>query len=202
MYSTKIFLPVAAFLGASLAETFPNPSCPEMLKSFSEDAPTFGPALESWVQGPGHLPTATAPPIAEPESYLKQICSLAAELPASLVPEFESWASMVVSHGRAHISEFDAFATECVSTGEAGASLTSVINSILSATGPVCPSTTTSGGAGGGPMSITPAPTATGITSDPGIAATSVVTAAADRAVGVLIAVAAMGGLAGAVVML
>ncbi|KAI1184851.1 hypothetical protein F5B17DRAFT_433168 [Nemania serpens] len=201
MYRTKILFPIAALAGVSLAhtQTFLHPSCTAAIYSLIAAAPTYAPALTPWLQGPaagsGRVTTATAVPLADPEFYVEQICSVAAELPPALLPDFQTWASELVSFGRDRISFYDALVTDCVSTGEAGATVTSYINSILTATGNICQATATSSGVGGGAISTTPAPTATAINSNPSDTATSIATAAAARATGVLIGAAVMGGL-------
>ncbi|KAI1157556.1 hypothetical protein F5B18DRAFT_164389 [Nemania serpens] len=208
MYNTKIFLSIAALAGASLAETFRSPACTATLNSLVANAPTYAPALAPWLQAPlagsGRVATVTVGALSDPEFYLEQLCSVAAELPPSLLPDFQTWGSRILSYGRDHISVYDALITSCISTGEAGAAVTSYINSILTNTDGICqPTAAPSGGGGGrGPISTTPAPTATGINSNPSDTATSVATAAAPRATGVLIGAAAMGGLVGVAVML
>ncbi|KAI0466843.1 hypothetical protein F4859DRAFT_286157 [Xylaria cf. heliscus] len=206
----KILLPVAALAGASLAQNYPDPSaCSSSRSAFIAGAPTYAPALEPYLGsalGSGvrtvAVATTTLPPdtLADPEGYVDALCSIAAEIPSSLLPDFQSWGSGLLSYGSKHISEYDDFVTQCVTTGEAAATITSYLNSILTGTGGLCQPTSTPGSTASGTLS-TPAATATG-TNSTSTSATLVPTAAAARPTGVLFGAAAMGGLIGAVALL
>ncbi|KAI3316468.1 hypothetical protein HD806DRAFT_517493 [Xylariaceae sp. AK1471] len=211
MYSTKVLLPVAALAGASLAQSFTDPACSETMSSLIRNAPTIAPALSSYIEGPlfhgvqtGSAATTTLPPdtLANPEGYVELLCNVAGELPSSLLPDFQSWGSELLSYGSAHISLYDAFVTHCVTTGEAAATITSYLNSILTGTGGLCKPTATPGSASNGTIPTTPAPTATGTNSIPSNSTTAVLTAAAAKPTGVLVGAAAMGGIIGAVALL
>jgi hypothetical protein len=213
MYSTKVLFGVVAFAGASLAQSFLDPTCTQIESSLIAAAPTMAPELSAYLAGPIGLAsttnsglqsaaaaTATLPPdtLADPEGYVELICGIAAELPSSLLPDFQSWGAGLLSYGHAHMSEYDAFVTQCITTGEAAATLTSYLNSLLTATGGLCMPTATPSGASNGTASITSAPTATGTNSN----TTYPVTAAAARPTGVLVGAAVMGGLIGAAALL
>ncbi|KAH8156536.1 hypothetical protein CIB48_g11707 [Xylaria polymorpha] len=206
----KVLLPVAALAGASLAQSYPDPSaCSASRSSFIANAPTFPPELTPYLEAPlfsgGQTApgaTATLPPdtLADPSAYVEVLCSVAAELPSSLLPAFQTWGSGLLSYGSVHISQYDDFVTQCVTTGSAAATITSYLNSILTATGGLCQPTSAPGGESNGTAS-TPAATVTGANST-STSATLVPTAAAARPTGVLVGAAAMGGLIGAVALL
>ncbi|KAI0904068.1 hypothetical protein F4823DRAFT_616339 [Ustulina deusta] len=210
MYNNKVLLPVAALAGTSLAQSYYEPAvCSASVVSLVAAAPTYPPELEPYLGaalGGGtrsaELATTTLPAntLEDPEGYVAEICSVAGELPDSLLPAFQSWGSGLLSYGSVHLSEYDAFITKCITTGEAAATLTSYLNSLLTATGGLCQPTTAPGSAPNSTLS-TPAPTATGInsTSTP---ATLIPTAAAAKPTGVLAGAAAIGGLIGAVALL
>ncbi|GAW17605.1 hypothetical protein ANO14919_070640 [Xylariales sp. No.14919] len=211
MYAPKVLLPVAAFASASLAQSYPHPECTSSISSFVSEAPSLPAALSPYLSSPlggstktSGAVTTTLPPdtLADPEGYVELLCSAAADVPSSLLPEFASWGSGLLSYGSAHLTEYDAFITHCVTTGPAAASLTSYLNNLLTGTAGFCQPTATPGGASNGTLSATPAPTATGSTNSTAGAPTSVVTGAAARPTGVLVGAAAMGGLIGAAALL
>ncbi|KAI0912900.1 hypothetical protein F4823DRAFT_579142 [Ustulina deusta] len=211
MYNTKVLFPVAALASVSLAQSYADPACSETISSFLAGAPTLPAALSPYFYNSAATPVQTAsaatsalPPdtLADPEGYVELLCSLAAELPSSVLPDFQSWGMGLLSYGSVHISEYDAFVTQCVTTGEAAATITSYLNSILTGTGGLCQPTATPGGAANGTISTTLAPTATGTNSTASTSATSFVTAAGTRPTGVLAGAAAMGGLIGAAILL
>ncbi|KAI1746951.1 hypothetical protein F4782DRAFT_552860 [Xylaria castorea] len=207
MYN-KILLPVAAFAGVSLAAD--SAACSASRAGFIAGAPTFAPELGPYLDGPlgggsGATTTAafastTLPPdtLADPEGYVSVLCSVAAELPASLLPEFQSWGGSLLKYGSSHISQYDDFVTDCVTTGPAAATITSYLNNLLTGTGGLCSKPTSApGGASNGTASATPTGTNSTHTS-----ATLIPTAAAARPTGVLAGAAALGGLIGAVALL
>ncbi|KAI0438750.1 hypothetical protein F4803DRAFT_569345 [Xylaria telfairii] len=209
MYN-KVLLPMAALAGASLAQSYPDPSaCSATKSSLIAAAPTYDPELSSYLDGPlgsgvrtAPGATTTLPPdtLADPSAYVEVLCSVAAELPSSLLPAFQSWGSGLLSYGSVHISQYDEFVTQCVTTGPAAATITSYLNSILTATGGLCQPTSAPGGVSKGTASM-PAATATGANST-STSTTLVPTAAAARPTGVLVGAAVMGGLIGAVALL
>ncbi|KAI0873962.1 hypothetical protein GGS24DRAFT_461352 [Hypoxylon argillaceum] len=212
MYNAKTLLPVAALAATTLAQTpsVTNSACLASLAQFA-DAPTPAPELASWIYsavgtGPITAPgQSTALPdftLEDPVGYQDLICSLAGELPASLVPAFQSYGSGLLSYGSVHLSQYDAYVTDCITTGEAASILTSELHSMLTGTGGLCSTTaaatTTVSGWSNGTY-----PTATGsaIPTSTG-SATLIPTAAAARPTGAVAGVVAIGGLIGAAALL
>ncbi|KAI0450493.1 hypothetical protein F5B21DRAFT_490678 [Xylaria acuta] len=211
MYNTKVLLSVAALAGTSLAQspTTTDAACLASLGAFA-DAPTPGPALISYLSDAVGTAQVTAPgettalpdiTLEDPIGYQNLICSIAGELPASLIPEFQSYGSGLLSYGRAHLSLYDAYITNCITTGEAAATLTDQLHSMLTATGGLCQTTSTAtpGGSSNGtyPTGTGSLPTPTGSSSS-----TLVPTGAAARPTGAVVGAAAIGGLLGAVALL
>ncbi|KAI1144843.1 hypothetical protein F4825DRAFT_300866 [Nemania diffusa] len=214
MHSNNILLPMAALASGSLAQSLSPASCSAIVDYFRSAAPTYAAALSPYLDVPlnsrvqtASTATITLPPntLEDPEGYVELLCSIADELPSSLLPDFQDWGSELLSYGSVHISSYDAYVTECVTTGPAASSITSYLNSILTGTGGLCQPTATPSGASNGTAvttpATTPAPTATG-TNSTTTAATSVVTGAAARPTGAIIGAAAIGGLLGAVALL
>ncbi|KAI1751944.1 hypothetical protein F4782DRAFT_502705 [Xylaria castorea] len=211
MYNTKVLLSVAALTGTSLAQipTTTDAACEASLAVFA-DAPTVAPVLASYFAGvigttpivaPGEstpLPDFT---LEDPIGYQNLICSVAAELPSSLLPEFKSYGSLLLSYGSVHLSAYDAYITNCITTGAAAATLTSQLHDMLDGQGGLCKPTTTvvPGGSSNGTY-----PTGTGSLPYPTSSgsATLIPTAAAARPTGVLVGAAAIGGLLGAAALL
>ncbi|TRX96976.1 hypothetical protein FHL15_002282 [Xylaria flabelliformis] len=210
MYN-KVLLPMAALAGVSLAA---DPSvCSASRAGFIAGAPTFAPELSPYLDAPlgggkgatttATYASATLPPdtLADPSGYVSVLCSVAAELPASLLPAFESWGGALLKYGSSHISQYDDFVTECVTTGPAAATITSYLNELLTGTGGIgslCEPTSAPAGASNGTYPTGTGsihPTATG-------SSTLIPTAGAARPTGVIAGAAALGGLIGAVAML
>ncbi|KAI8627281.1 hypothetical protein F5Y19DRAFT_487245 [Xylariaceae sp. FL1651] len=208
MYNTKI-LPVVALAGASLAQTFLDPGCAATETSFIAGAPTIPAVLSPYmgiinggVQTISGVTTSLPPDtLMDPEGYVKALCQVAGELPSSALPEFQSWGQELLSYGSAHLSDYDAFITKCITTGEAAATLTSYLNSILTGTGPLCRPTAAPGGAPNATITSS-APTVTATSSGSGNFSTTPVLAAAARPTGMLVGAAAIGGLLGAAALL
>ncbi|KAI0913951.1 hypothetical protein F4824DRAFT_446072 [Ustulina deusta] len=198
MYNAKVLLSVAAFTGASMAQTsttFPDPACESSIVGLFAAAPTVPPELD--------LPTGALNAQGKPEDYVSAICSYANELPASVLPVFATWGSSLLEYAATELASYDGVITKCIATGAAGASITSYIHSIASHPGELCKITRSPSN---GTVSATPysTPTGTGIsisisTSSP---ATSIPTAGAARPTGVLAGAAAIGGVLGAVALL
>ncbi|KAI1313788.1 hypothetical protein F5Y03DRAFT_405240 [Xylaria venustula] len=214
MYNNKMRLPVAALAGASLAQSFtPNPSCSASLTSIRDAAPTMAPALSPYLYDilssrvltvSGAVTTLPPDTLADPEGFVELLCDAVPEIPSSVLPDFQSWGQALLSYGSVHISEYDNFVTECVTTGAAAATLTSYLNNLLTGTGGFCQPTATAtpGSASNGTVSATPAPTSSGSNSTTTGYPTSIVTGAAAKPTGVLIGAAAVGGLLGAAILL
>ncbi|KAI0466967.1 hypothetical protein F4859DRAFT_495833 [Xylaria cf. heliscus] len=210
MQNTKVLLSVAALAGASLAQTSTNAACASRLSQFS-DAPTPAPALASYIEslvasGPLTAPgQTTALPdftLEDPVGYQQLFCSLARELPESIVPDFQSYAAGLLSYGSVHLSDYDAYVTECITTGEAASTLTSQLHQMLTGAGEACQTTATATATLGGSSNGT-YPTGTGsIPTSTGSTSTLIPTAAAARPTGTFVGAAAIGGLLGVVAML
>ncbi|KAF2964092.1 hypothetical protein GQX73_g9462 [Xylaria multiplex] len=212
MHSTKALLSVASLIGMALAQNDLDPECTRTISSLIAEGPTIPAVLSPYlVSAVGDTvrtvatATITSPPdtLADPEGYVQLLCSVAGELPSSLLPNFESWGAELLSFGSAHISIYDAYVTQCVTTGEAAASITSYLNALLTGTAGFCQPTATLGNTPNGTISTTPVATATYVTnSTTSIPTTSVITGAATKPTGVFVGAAAIGGLIGAVALL
>ncbi|KAI1175068.1 hypothetical protein F4777DRAFT_579356 [Nemania sp. FL0916] len=218
MYRTKALLATALLAGTSSAQaitTITDASCVSSANALRTAGPQPPADVLSYLAVPlGYRqptgtearPTTTLPPdtLQDPEGFVEVICGIVPELPASVLPEFKSWGSALMSYGRAHLSEYDAFVTQCVTTGEAAESITSYLNSLLTGTGALCKptatATSTPSGVSNGTVSVTPTPypTVTGASST----STSPLTAAAARPTGVIAGAAALGGIIGAAALL
>ncbi|KAI0185770.1 hypothetical protein EV127DRAFT_440608 [Xylaria flabelliformis] len=210
MYN-KVLLPMAALAGVSLAAD--SAVCSASRATFIAGAPTFAPELAPYLDGPlgggsgattsGAYASTTLPPdtLADPSGYVSVLCSVAADLPSSLLPAFESWGGALLKYGSSHISAYDDFVTDCVTTGPAAATITSYLNELLTGTGGIgslceptsAPVSSSNGTYPTGTGSIHP--TATG-------SSTLIPTAGAARPTGVIAGAAALGGLMGAVALL
>ncbi|KAI1110579.1 hypothetical protein F5Y14DRAFT_358208 [Nemania sp. NC0429] len=206
----KTFLSVAALASTSLAQiaTSTDAACLASLTQFS-NAPTPAPALFSFLAtavgtGPLTAPGQSTPlpdlTLEDPAGYQALICSIAGELPQSLLPDFQSYASELVSYGSVHISQYVEYITDCVTTGEAASTLISELHNMLDGTGGACqttaPATPTGSSNGTYPTGTGAVPTSTSSTS------LLIPTAAAARPTGAVIGAAAIGGLLGAVALL
>ncbi|KAH8162603.1 hypothetical protein CIB48_g5663 [Xylaria polymorpha] len=208
MHNTKVLLSAVALAGTALAQTSTNAACAASLSKFA-DAPTPAPALVSYlatavgtgpITAPGETTALPDLTLEDPIGYQNLICSIAGELPASLIPDFQTYGSQLLSYGHEHLSDYDAYITDCITTGEAASTLTSQLHHMLTATGGLCQETTTAspGGASNGtyPTGTGSLPTTTSTTG------TLVPTAAAARPTGAFVGAAAIGGLLGAVALL
>ncbi|RYC55635.1 hypothetical protein CHU98_g10574 [Xylaria longipes] len=151
------------------------------------------------------IQTNSRPPLSTfgPEAHGEEICSIYSELPASLLPEFHTYITSVLSFGNAHSDVLLGVATACVPE-ERLASVTSYIHGMLTPTGNSCQATPAPGGAANGTYPTSPVPTATSSYASPGNSSytTSIVKAAASRPTGLMLGAAAIGGVVGAAVML
>ncbi|KAI8949191.1 hypothetical protein F4801DRAFT_580733 [Xylaria longipes] len=212
MYDTKVLFTLAALADASLAQTSLDLGCSSLINEFVLAAPAV-PANFASAFGP----RATGSPdvgflsLSRPDVYVEQICEAVASMPSSMLPDFASYASLLLHFASVEISSYDSIVTKCVATGTAAASITSFIHSIVSTPGGLCKPTSTSVPSGrNNTASITPYPTATpsgnstrnSTSLSTGVPTTSVPTAAAARPTGAFIGAAAVGGLLGAVALL
>ncbi|KAI0912978.1 hypothetical protein F4824DRAFT_507170 [Ustulina deusta] len=187
MHSTKVLLAISALAGTSLSQKSDSEYCSAvvgtLLSSLIAQAPTTPAVILSYVA------TQTAYPSVPPfmtgsfESHASQLCAIAEQLPSSLLPTFQSFASNLLAVGKSYEPELIAYITDCSPENEV-ASMTSALESYFTPTGNPCPQTATPTGSSNGTYS------------------TSIVTAAAARPTGVLLGVAALGGAAGAAAML
>ncbi|KAI1183258.1 hypothetical protein F5B17DRAFT_416793 [Nemania serpens] len=204
----KVLLSLAAFAGTSLAQTATSAACAAILAQFT-GVPTPAPSLVAWAAtaigtGPLTAPgqTTALPDITleDPVGYQELFCSIAGKLPQSLIPDFQSFAAGLVSYGSAHISQYEAYVTECITTGEAASTLISELHQMLDGTAMACQTTasaTASGSSNGTyPTGTGSIPTSTGPTT------LMIPTAAAARPTGAVVGAVAIGGLLGAVALL
>ncbi|KAI1166017.1 hypothetical protein F5B18DRAFT_116977 [Nemania serpens] len=189
MHKTKAVLSLAALAGLSLAAD--DAACENKENALLAMAPLPAPALQSYIAEKNALPHDL---LSNPEGYAKELCSLAADLPASFTGDFASWGQSLLGFASTHISSYDALVTECATTGSAAASITSYLHSIVSAPGKLCQPTST--------PSITSAAASDPAPSADGAVSTSSPTGAAARPTGVFAGAAVMGGLLGAVALL
>ncbi|KAI1197445.1 hypothetical protein F5X97DRAFT_343646 [Nemania serpens] len=193
MHKTKAILSVAALVGLSLAAGSSDDAvCDSKENALLAMAPTPAPALQSYIISKNALPHDL---LNNPQGYVKELCGLAADLPASITADFASWGQNLLGFARTHIASYDALVTECATTGPAAASITSYLHSIVSAPERLCQPTSA--------PTITPA-----IASDPApsadgsLSTSSPTGAAASRPSGVFAGAAVIGGLLGAVALL
>ncbi|KAI0439818.1 hypothetical protein F4803DRAFT_568080 [Xylaria telfairii] len=216
MHSNRVLLSLVALAGTSLSQKSDSEFCSSYVNSlFStlfETLPTTPPAIASFLaQNTRTTPPATitasptttvaAAPSIDFEGHAEELCSVLAELPSSLIPEFQSYAGVFLSVGRAHSSEYIAYITDCEPETEI-ASMTSRLDYYFTATGNPCETTPAPGGASNGTYSTSHAATATSSYANITSSATSAVTAAAARPTGALLGAAAIGGVLGAVALL
>ncbi|KAI0509036.1 hypothetical protein F5B22DRAFT_369286 [Xylaria bambusicola] len=207
MFNSKQILSVATLAGASsalYATSTPgqDPTCVQSILSFS-DAPSPAPALLSYLDnvfgsGPVTAPGATTAlpdfTLEDPAGYEAYFRKLATELPASLTADFQTYAAGLISYGRDHLSAYEAYITDCITTGEAASTLIDELHDMLLVTATPTP---TAGASNGtyptGTGSYTAQPTATG---------SPIPTAAAARPTGAIVGGAALGGLLAVAAML
>ncbi|KAI0531841.1 hypothetical protein GGR58DRAFT_492182 [Xylaria digitata] len=207
MYSIKAVLSVTALAGISLSQSFDGQACFESESSLFANAPTMPAALASYTgdsteTAPPATTTSFDNPLGDPEVYVEFICGMLAGLPSSLLPDFQSYGSALLSYGSVHISEYDAYITDCVTTGEEASTRISYLNSILTGTGNLCQPTLAPGGVSNSSYPTTPAPTATSSNASSNSSTTMIVTAAAAKPTGAFAGAAAMGGFLGAAALL
>ncbi|KAI1114062.1 hypothetical protein F5Y14DRAFT_462007 [Nemania sp. NC0429] len=217
MHSTKLLLSITALAGTSLSQKSDSQFCSAYSTSFLsliEGAPTLPPVIVSFLAQSTEAasptttasPATTTPPAVNIDfiSHAGFLCELVTELPPSLLPDLQTYAAGLLSFGRDHSSNYEAYATDCFSEAE-GASMSSYLNYIFTATGDLCQPTPTpslSGGPSNGTYPTSPAPTATGSYSSLSSSSTLPVTAAAARPTGALLGAVAMGGVIGAAALL
>ncbi|KAI0547686.1 hypothetical protein F4679DRAFT_586356 [Xylaria curta] len=209
MYSNKVLLPLAALAGASLSQTVASSVCEASRTGLIQGAPTYAPELEPYLGSAlgganeaastsAYASTTLPPsPFEDPEKYVDQLCAIAATLPASLLPAYQSFGAALLKHGSSQLVEYDNYITDCITTGTAAASITSYLNSILTGTDPLCQATST-------PITSSPSypvATPTGHNST-NTTSTLIPTAAAARPASVFAGAVALCGLIGAVILM
>ncbi|KAI1287127.1 hypothetical protein F5Y03DRAFT_380581 [Xylaria venustula] len=209
MYGTKALFFVAAFAGISLSQKSDAEYCSSKEAAFfswAQSGPTTPAAVLSYIA----TVTPYVPPLTtfDPHGHQSEICRILNEIPPSLLPEFETYITSVLSFGQASSTVLLDYATDCEPEDKV-ASVTSYIYAMLTPTGNPClTETATPGGSANGTYPTSPAPTATSYLASPSpnnataTYTTSVVTAAAAKPTGVLLGAAAMGGILGAVALL
>lgn len=199
MYTAKVFLPIAALAGTAVSQKSNSEYCASQLYTFlsmlGSEAPTTPAAIASFIATDPHIPALPTTAL-NPEGHQSQLCAVAEYLPSSLLPEFQTLASGLMSYGKAHSTDFIAYVTDCAPE-DGAASTVSYLNYVFSATGNICEQSATPTPTPGGSSNGT-YPTATPtITSAP----TSLIpTAAAARPTGALLGAAA--GVLGAAALL
>ncbi|KAI1186901.1 hypothetical protein F5B17DRAFT_401858 [Nemania serpens] len=217
MHSTKLLLSIAALAGTTLSQKSDSQFCSAFSTSFVsliEEAGTLPPGIVSFLAQSTQsasptitaLPATTTPATLNIDfiSHAEFLCELITELPSSLLPDLQTYAAGLLSFGKAHSSLYEAYATDCFPEA-VGASMSSYIDYIFTATGNLCqpaPTPAPGGAAFNGTYPTSPALTTTSSYSSLGSSPTFPVTAAAARPTGALIGAAAMGGILGAAAML
>ncbi|KAI0872273.1 hypothetical protein GGS24DRAFT_491632 [Hypoxylon argillaceum] len=200
MHSASVILSVAALAGTALSQKSDAAFCSSLASSFYGliiEAPTTPADILSFIATATGLPPL--PTTIDASAHQDQLCALATALPSSLLPEFQTLASELLSFGKAHSSEFIEYITDCAPE-DVVASSTSYLDYVFTATGNICTETATPGSS----ASNGTYPTGTG-SAYPTATATSstlILTAAATKPTGVLAGVAAVGGAIGAAALL
>ncbi|KAI8952526.1 hypothetical protein F4801DRAFT_541154 [Xylaria longipes] len=216
MHGNKFLLSVFTLAGTALAQssTSKDPACLASFTRFRKEVPTIPPALHSYLDnllpdGPVTAPSQTTAlggdTLANPEGYQEVFCSIASGLPVSLLPDLKSYGAGLLSYGSVHLGEYDAYVTNCVTTGEAASTILSQIHAMFTGTADLCQLTTSAvapGGSSNGTYPATPAPTATSSNTNHTSLTTSIPFAAAAKPTGAFVGAVAIGGLLGAVAML
>ncbi|KAI1355963.1 hypothetical protein F5Y01DRAFT_301547 [Xylaria sp. FL0043] len=209
MHSIKVFLAIAALAATSLSQKLDSQFCSTFFTSFvsviEEDAPMTPSAIVSFLaRTETASPTTTAPPLTTLDfaSHARELCAIATEIPSSLLPVFQTYASELLEFGHKHSSEHIAYVTDCAPENEV-ASRSSYLEYIFTATGNFCEETPTPGGASNStyPPS-TPTPTASSSYGGLNSSSTMIVTAAAARPAGACFGAAAVGCALGVAAML
>ncbi|KAI0202808.1 hypothetical protein F4808DRAFT_59314 [Astrocystis sublimbata] len=212
MYNPRILhllLLVTAFAGTSQSQKSDAEFCASKVNSFFSWAHDVGPTTPAAVLSFLAAQTNSQAPLATfgPSAHGDEICSILSELPPSLIPEFRTYITAVLSFGSANSDVLIGVATDCAPEDQV-ASITDYISEMVTHTGGgSCHAATPApGGAANGAYSTSPAPTATSFHGGQGNSTlpTTVVTAAAAaaRPTGVLLGAAAAGGLLGFAAML
>ncbi|KAI1294517.1 hypothetical protein F5Y03DRAFT_312928 [Xylaria venustula] len=162
MYDKKALLSAAVLTGTAMAQTSStssssstdnNLACTRSYASLLAGAPTpssdLASAITSYASNAEQSVTASgAAGNQDPQQVLTQACNFSSQLPSSLQSQFDAYATSLISYVSASSSYIDAVITNCVATGDQGASYTSFVNSFATHSGPLCQATGGSGGNG------------------------------------------------------
>ncbi|KAI0198156.1 hypothetical protein F4808DRAFT_436686 [Astrocystis sublimbata] len=209
---TKIVLSMTALAALSAAQTTVSPledTCSSsrlalvtsrlgMVESETPEASEIASLFNDAFGGDGAVPDTLGHPV----EYQSRICSLANAIPTSLLPAFASFAADTRSFGAAHINDYDAYISTCVTTGDAEATRSIVHEQVF---GNVeCPQPTTTAGMNGTTPAPTasPYPTATGMGNSTMPTTSMIPIAGAARPTGVVAGAVVLGGLIGVVALL
>ncbi|KAI1182600.1 hypothetical protein F5B17DRAFT_419753 [Nemania serpens] len=201
MYNTRLLLSIAALAGTALSQKSDAVFCSSLESSFFglfKEAPTTPAAFLSIIATNTQIPPL--PTTLDPMAHQSQLCALAAAVPSSLLPEFQTLASSLMDFGKAHSSDFIEYITDCVPE-PAAASMTSYIDYVFTATGNICEETPTPAPASGVPNGTYP--TGTGSVYPTATSSSYLIpTAAASRPTGAIVGAVAVGGVLGAAALL
>ncbi|KAI0551743.1 hypothetical protein F4679DRAFT_537816 [Xylaria curta] len=140
MHSTRVLLSIAALAGTSLSQQSDSAFCSSLEASFFSallgQAPTTPADILSFIATATGIPAL--PTTLNPSAHQDQLCAIATALPASLKPEFQTFAATLLSFGKDHSSELIEYITDCVPEPEA-ASMTSYVDYVFTATGNIRP---------------------------------------------------------------
>ncbi|KAI0193468.1 hypothetical protein F4808DRAFT_464817 [Astrocystis sublimbata] len=215
MFKTNTLLYLATLAAVSVAQDGPGPeacsSSQSVLIAGAKPPPnTLAPYLSALGYG---TPTASGEPapittmvstLEDPQKYEQALCEAGAELPASLLPAFQSWGQGLLAYGSMHLEEYDDFVTKCVTTGPKATSIISYLNEMLTGTEQRCKPTSAPTSTD---VPATPTPTTMGANSTITTATGSMITtsasmiptaAAAARPTAMIAGVVAAGGIVGA----
>ncbi|KAI0102724.1 hypothetical protein GGR51DRAFT_526050 [Nemania sp. FL0031] len=201
MHSTRV-LSIAALAGTALSQSSDSAFCSSfessLFATIIAEAPTTPADILSFIATATGIPAL--PTTFDPSGHQDQLCAIATALPASLKPEFQSFAADLLNSGKEYSDVLIDYITDCVPQ-PAAASMTSYIDYVFSATGNICTETATATATPGGASNGT-YPTGTGsYYPSATVSSTLIPTAAAVRPTGAL-GVAALGGAIGAAAML
>ncbi|KAI1367682.1 hypothetical protein F5Y08DRAFT_297964 [Xylaria arbuscula] len=166
MHSSKFFLAATALASTALSQKSDDEFCSAFFTSFvsiiEEEAPKTPEAILSFLSATQTAtPTTTAPPLTtlDFEAHASQLCSIAAVLPSSLLPEFQTYAESLVAFGHSRSSEHIEYVTDCAPEEDV-ASSTSFLERFFSATDNFCAETPAPGSTTSGAYAtVTPTPT-------------------------------------------
>ncbi|KAI3322502.1 hypothetical protein HD806DRAFT_127589 [Xylariaceae sp. AK1471] len=202
MYYTRFLLSIAALAGTSLSQKSDAQFCSSLESSFFSEVaegPQTPAAVLSFIATNTQIPVLTT---FDPEGHQSQLCAIAAALPPSLLPEFQTFEQELFSAGKTQGTGINQYVTDCLPEAKAS-SVLSYLDYIFTATGNICEETPTATPTPGSGVSNGTYPAGTGsvyptATGSP----TLIPTAAAVKPTGALAGAALVGGVLGAAAML